>query len=398
MNLKECIAPDFFKIHTNIKNGDFTHYWLKGGRGSGKSSFVSIEIILGLMKEKDVGGVAIRRVGNSLKDSVFAQLLWAIEKLSVKHLWDVKTSSLELTFKPNGNKILFRGADDVSKIKSTKLPKGYIKYVWYEECDEFRSYEDILSVNQSLLRGGESFRVFYTFNPPRLHSHWINKTVSVPRDDKIVFHSTYLMMPLSWLGKQFFLEAENLKNSNKRLYDNQYLGIVTGGEGLILPHFKTEELKRPFEVKFLGQDFGFNHANAILELCFYENLIYVSKELYVRELDTHEIIKLAENIFDKNLIMWCDSAEPDRIKSWRKAGWRATPVSKEVNSISAQIDFLKSKELIINPACVNTINEISSWNWIKDKVTGEYTDKPVPFKDDAMAALRYGTEYMRKRS
>ena len=396
MKLKECIAPSFFDVHSSIKKGLHTHYWLKGGRGSCKSSFVSIEIILGLMKENDVGCVAIRRVAGCIKDSIFAQLLWAIEKLNVSHLWQVKSSVPELIYSPNGNRILFRGADDVTKIKSTKLSKGYIKYVWFEECDEFRSYDDILSINQSLLRGGEDFCVFYTFNPPKLHSHWINKICLTEREDKLTHHSTYEDVPVDWLGKQFFKEAESLKTSNKRLYDNQYLGIVTGGEGLILPHFKVEKLTRDFDVKFLGQDFGFNHANVILELCFHENTLYVSKELYVREMDTREIIDLAEGKFDKKLIMWCDSAEPDRIRSWRKAGYRASPVSKEASSVNAQIDFLKSREIVINPECVNTIAEISSWNWIKDKVTGEYTDRPTPVKDDAMAALRYGIEYMRK--
>ena len=396
MKLKDCIAPAFFDIHLSIRENKYTHYFLKGGRGSCKSSFVSIEIILGLMKEKDIGGVAIRRVGNCLKDSVFSQLVWAIEKLNVSHLWQVKSSVPELIFLPNGNRILFRGADDVANIKSTKLTKGYIKYIWFEECDEFRCYEDLLSVNQTLLRGGENFKVFYTFNPPKLHTHWINKVCLLPREDKLVHHSCYLDVPENWLGKQFFKEAQALKESNIRLYENQYLGKITGGEGLILPNFTVEEIKRDFEVKFLGQDFGFNHANAILELCFYENTIYIAKELYVRQMDTHEIISMADKIFDKNLIMWCDSAEPDRIRTWRKAGFRASPVSKEVNSVSSQIDYLKSKKIIINPTCVNTINEISSWNWIKDKVTGEYMDKPVPFKDDAMAALRYGIEYMRK--
>ena len=113
-------------------------------------------------------------------------------------------------------------------------------------------------------------------------------------------------------------------------------------------------------------------------------------------MDTYEIIALAEKLFDKKLIMWCDSAEPDRIRTWRKAGFRASPVSKEVTSVSSQIDYLKSKKIIVSPTCVKTINEISSWNWVKDKITGEYTDIPVPFKDDAMAALRYGIEYMRK--
>ncbi len=394
MKLKELISPSFYTLHRHIKKNSYTHFWIKGGRGSTKSSFVSIEIILGIMANEGRNAVAVRRVGNSIKDSVYSQLLWAIEKLNVSHLWESKKTAPELIYKPTGQKILFRGADDVTKIKSTKTQKGYIAYVWFEEASEFKELEDILSVNQSLLRGGEKFVVFYTYNPPKDANHWINSSAFDEREDKIVHHSTYLDTPRSWLGEQFFIEADNLKKRNPMLYSHQYLGKCMSLEGQILTNYEIKDFEADFDVEFLGQDFGFNHANCILHLGFTDEEIYIIKENYVKGKDTIDIMKEVEGVFNKNLIMFCDSAEPDRINMWRKGGYRAVPVSKEKNSVKAQIDFLMSKKIIIHPSCQNTIREISSWCWLKDK--GSFTDLPTPVNDDAMAALRYGVEYMRK--
>ena len=394
MNLKDAVAPSFFEVHSAIKSEKFTHYYLKGGRGSCKSSFVSVEIILGLIKHENANAVVLRRVATSLRDSVFEQLKWAADLLGLSHLFKTTYSPLEMEYCPTGQKILFRGADDVKKIKSTKVNSGYIRYVWYEECDEFKSYDDILSVNQSLLRGGEKFDIFYTFNPPNFKNHWIN---SVPESaDTLFHHSTYQSVPESWLGKQFFAEAEKLKNTDLERYRHQYLGEIIPPSEQIIKSFEIKDNLPQADIKFLGQDFGFNHANAILEVGFTEDTIYIYKEHYVKGMDTSEIIKDAEGRFDKSLIMWCDSAEPDRIKMWKKAGYRAAPVSKEKGAVASQIDFLISHKIVVNPKCTNTISELGSWCWIKDKVTGEVGDRPVPVNDDAMAALRYSIEYLRK--
>ena len=348
------------------------------------------------MGNEERNAMAVRRVGNSIKDSVYNQLLWAIEKLDVKHLWETKKSPPELIYKPTGQRILFRGADDVTKIKSTKTEKGYIAYVWYEECSEFKEYEDILSINQSVLRGGESFFVFYTYNPPRGAGHWINSLALEDREDKTIHHSTYLDTPREWLGEQFFKEADALEKTNPELYRHQYLGENMAQEGQILKNYEIKDFDNTFDVQFLGQDFGFNHANCILQLGFTDSEIFIIKEFYAKGMDTAEIIKAVEGMFEKRLIMYCDSAEPDRINMWRKGGYRAVPVSKEKNSIRGQIDFLMSRKIIIHPSCKNTIREISSWCWLKDKESGRFTDLPTPVNDDAMAALRYGIEYMRK--
>src|SRR5699024_9549859 len=127
------IAPSFFDVHQAIRNKEYTHYWLAGGRASTKSSFISIEIPLGMMKDPNANAVVLRKVSNTLKDSVFNQLIWALDKLGVSEYWQVNKSPLELIYKPFGNRILFRGSDDPQKLKSTKFVKGYCRYIWYEE-------------------------------------------------------------------------------------------------------------------------------------------------------------------------------------------------------------------------------------------------------------------------
>ncbi|HHV03039.1 MAG TPA: hypothetical protein GXX64_03870 [Bacteroidales bacterium] len=137
IRLSKLIAPSFNGVHDDIKHGRYTHYWLKGGRGSTKSSFAAIQIILGMMKDPFANAIALRKVGLYLKESVYEQLIWAIDVLGVTEYWNIKVSPMELIYIPTGQKILFRGADKPKKIKSTKLRKGYFKYIWYLHAVKF---------------------------------------------------------------------------------------------------------------------------------------------------------------------------------------------------------------------------------------------------------------------
>ena len=140
-----------------------------------------------------------------------------------------------------------------------------------------------------------------------------------------------------------------------------------------------------------------NHANAILTLGFRDGEIYILDEIYEREKDTEELIRIAgKRELSKRAVMYCDSAEPDRIQTWRRAGYHALPVKKEPGSVLAQIDYLKGRRIYIHPDCQNTICELEQWRWQKDELTGEYLDWPAEGMDDAMAALRYGVEGVRK--
>ena len=209
-------------------------------------------------------------------------------------------------------------------------------------------------------------------------------------------------------GSAYFLElglsCQQLEQNIPALFTDPACGHVLrakGGEtgGLIFANYRIEEFDTDmsrFDAMAIGQDFGFNHANAILTLGYKDGDIYVCNELYVHEMDTTEIIQKADGKFSKSLAMWCDSAEPDRIKMWRKAGYRARAVVKNPNSIQSQIDWLKGRKIHIHPSCVNVIKEIQQWRWRVDEKSGEYTDEPVNVFDDAMAALRYGVESWRK--
>ena len=246
IRLSNAVAPSFREMHRDIKRGGHTHYWLPGGRGSTKSSFVGIEIPLGIMRDEKAGeitnAVVLRRYGVTLRDSVFAQILWGLHVLGVSHLWRATVSPLALTYKKSGQQILFRGADDPMKVKSIKVPVGYIKYAWYEEVNEFEGEEKIRSLNQSLMRGGRNFAFFYTFNPPPSSRNWCNQYVSVSHPGTMVVHSTYLTVPREWLGEPFIVEAEHLKETKPTAYAHEYLGEVTGTGGEVFDNVNFVEL------------------------------------------------------------------------------------------------------------------------------------------------------------
>lgn len=243
-SLKQLIAPSFYAIHHDLKQALHTHYWLKGGRGSTKSSFISLEIIIGIMKDPQANAVVLRKVGQTLQSSIYEQLQWAVSVLGVNAYWESKISPLEMKYIADGrsNKIIFRGADNPKKIKSIKFSKGYCKYIWYEEVDEFAGMEEIRTINQSLLRGGDSFVVFYSYNPPESQSNWVNEEVLEQRNDRLVHHSTYLTVPPEWLGEQFIIEAEHLRNVKPKAYAHEYMGEVTGTGGEVFTNLTLREI------------------------------------------------------------------------------------------------------------------------------------------------------------
>jgi phage terminase large subunit len=220
----------------------------------------------------------------------------------------------------------------------------------------------------------------------------------MPDDNVLTHHSTYLM-------NRFIDDAYKARMERRKAVDPegyQIYGLGEWGEigGLILHNWEVKEVSQnlnDYDDIAIGQDFGFNHANAVLLLGMKDDNIHILSEIYVFEKDTSEIIQLASDV-PRNKQMWCDSAEPDRIKMWQKAGFRARGVDKggSAGSVKAQIDWLKQRKIYVHPHCVNTIKELQQWKWKKDDKSGEYLDEPVPFQDDAMAALRYGVEGWRK--
>jgi len=397
IKLSECIGPAFYGLHHSVKRDEYTHYWLKGGRSSAKSSFVSIEIVKGLEEDADANAIVYRQVGNTLADSVVTQILWAINLLGLNYEWKLQKSPYKFINKRTKQQIMFRGNDDAEKSKGVKLASGYFRYIWFEEVTEFKGMEDIDTILRSLIRGQGHANVFYTYNPPKNVSNWVNVECKITKPNKVVHHSTYLDLPAAWLGEQFIEDAELLKKNNDLQYRWAYLGEEIGIGGLILTNWEEREADqdlRHYDCVYIGQDFGFNHCNVLLLLGFKDGNIYVLKEQVNRGLDTGEIIEQCE--MPKDILMYCDSAEPDRIKTWQQSGFNAHPVSKEQNSIKAQIDYLVGRRIYIDPSCSQTKKEILQWSWKHDDRLDIWLDEPVPFMDDAMAALRYGIEAVRK--
>ena len=358
------------------------------------------------IKYKGANLLVVRQTETSHKDSTFAELLAAINRIGLQSFWTYTVQPLTLTCKATGNMIIFRGFSDQrarERVKSITFPQGKLCWIWCEEATELQESDcDILDdrLRGQLDNPNLYYQMTFSFNPVSA-SHWIKRKYwDYESDDIFKCHSTYL--DNRFLDKSYHKRMMMRKEQDPEGY--QVYGLGEWGElgGLILTNYVVEDLPTDFnryDNVLYSQDFGYNHANCILEVGFKDDEIYILRELYVHEKDTDEIIQMANEMnIDKRKKMWCDSAEPDRIKMWQKAGYKAEGVKKEQGSVNAQIDYLKQHKIHINGCCLNTIKEIQQWKWQKDKTTGLYIDTPVDFMDDAMAALRYSVENYRRNT
>ena len=404
MNIKVQANPCFKEVDRSTKR----YIVMKGSAGSGKSVDTAQNYILRLMQDKGRNLVCIRKSDITNRDSTFAELTGAIYRMfgdKAERYWQINMSPLQLACKANGNKIIFRGMNDDKqreKLKSITFQRGKLTDVWCEEATELTQAD--LEIIDDRLRGtlpdGQFYQIRLTFNPVN-KNHWIKKVFfDIPDDNVLCHHSTYLM-------NRFIDDAYRARMERRKIVDPEGYRIYGLGEwgeigGLILHNWEVKEISQnpaDYDDFANGQDFGFNHANVILPVGIKDDDLYITKELYEFEKDTNELIGLALALgIDRKKQMWCDSAEPDRIKMWQKAGFRARGVDKggSAGSVKAQIDWLKQRKIYVHPSCTNTIKELQQWKWKKDERTGEYLDEPVPFQDDAMAALRYAVEGWRK--
>ena len=402
MNIHVQANPGFREVNRSRKR----YIVEKGSAGSGKSVDAAQEYILRLLRDKGRNLVAMRKSDITNRDSTFAELTGAIYRMfgdKADLYWKINKSPMMITCRANGNQIIFRGMNDDKqreKLKSITFQRGKLTDVWLEEATEFTQAD--FEIIDDRLRGelplGQFYQIRMTFNPVN-KNHWIKKAFfDIPDENVLTHHSTYL-------ENRFIDDAYRARMERRKQVDPEGYRIYGLGEwgeigGLILHNWEIKEVSQnlnDYDDIAIGQDFGFNHANAILLLGTKDDDIFILSEVYVFEKDTSEIIPLAAAL-PRNKQMWCDSAEPDRIKMWQKAGFRAKGVDKggSAGSVKAQIDWLKQRRIYVHPHCVNTIKELQQWKWKKDDKLGEYLDEPVPFQDDAMAALRYGVEGWRK--
>ena len=401
VNVAELIAPSFDGLFFDVQGHRYTHYWLAGGRGSTKSSFASICVPLMLLQNPRCHAVVLRKVANTLRNSVYNQVEWAIDALGLSDAFAARVSPLSFEYRRTGQKILFLGVDDKSKIKSLKLPFGYVGIVWMEELDQFTGMEEIRSLLQSLLRGGDRYWVFYSYNPPKSRNNWVNEEALFDRDDRIVHRSTYLDVPQAWLGEQFIAEAERLKEKNETLYRHEYLGEVTGTGGSVFDNVEDVELSDAdvalFDRLYHGLDFGF----AVDPLAFvsmhydakHENL-YIFDEIYEQKLTNAQAARrILPRLHEQHLT--ADAAEPKSIAEMRSLGLNVQAARKGPDSVAYGIHWLQGRRRIYidKRRAPNTYREFVGYEYERNK-DGQFISA-YPDKDNhTIDAVRYGTEQL----
>ena len=394
--LSEHIAPAFYAAHQDVFGGSHREYWLKGGRGSCKSSFVSLEIVLGLMRDKETSAIIYRKVADTLRDSVYAQMVWALERLGVLPWWQGKVSPMELVYKPTGQRVIFRGADDPQKSKGIKLKSGHFGYLWFEELTEFRGMEDVNVIKASVIRGGEAL-TFYTYNPPISALNWVNDEALKTVPGRLTHHSDYRAVPPEWLGESFLATAEALKSSNETMYRHTYLGEVTGTGGQVFDNLTLRALK-PGEdsaPSYSGLDFGFATDPDTYVRCRYDRkrrMLYVVDEFAGTRLPLSRVYDETRQRCGRDVVT-ADSAEPRSISDLRGRGLRIISAKKGPDSVEHGIKWLQTLTgIIIDPAkCPMAAREFASYEYERDK-QGEFLPCYPDKNNHTIDAVRYAME------
>lgn len=413
VSLRNCIAPHFYEVHRDIKNHGHTEYVLSGGRGSTKSSFIGIEIILLMKKHPMMHVLVCRQVKDTLKDSVYAQIVWAIDTLKLSNEFVCKKSPLEIKYIPTGQTIYFRGADDPYKIKSIKAPFGYIGILWFEELDTFKGPEAIRSIEQSAMRGGDVYYEFKSFNPPQSNNNWANMYSLLPKENMLVHKSTYQTVPVEWLGTHFFEEAEFLREVNPHAYEHEYLGVPNGTGGMVFDYLELREIIdeeiENMDRLYAGVDWGFFPDYYAFILCYYnpaQEKIYILDEYCVHRssnkntakwiLDNHE-----NDIRACQYGVICDSAETKSVADYVDLGiWNAKCAYKPPGSVEYGMKWLQRRTIVIDQKRTPlAYKEITEYEYERDKdgnVISGYPDKD----NHCIDALRYSLSpvFMRRFS
>lgn len=404
IRLSEKLGPAFHLLARDVFQHGHTHYDLSGGRGSLKSSCVSLLVPLLLIANPGTHALVLRKVANTIRDSVYAQYIWAIGELGMADYWIAKVQPMELIYKPTGQKIMFRGADDPMKIKSIKVPFGYIAVTHFEEKDQFAGRSEIRTILQSTMRGGSVFWNFESYNPPISRDNWANKDSLEDRPDRICHKSTYQDAPPEWLGEQFLAEAEHLKQTDERAYRHEYLGEAVGTGGNVFDKLELREITdaeiASFDRIYQGVDWGwFPDPFAFIRLHYDRNreTIYLLDEIYKKKLPNEAA---AEKIKAKGYIdayITCDSAEPKSVFDFRDFGLPAKEAIKGPGSVDYGMKWLQKRTIVIDRRRTpNAYNEFVNYEYERDK-DGEIISGYPDANNHLIDGTRYAMERVYRR-
>ena len=403
-DILNSIAPAYIPLHDDIIRGDHSIYHLPGGRGSAKSSFVSLEIVDGMMKDPAANAVVFRRTANTLRDSCYSQIAWAIDELGASSLWRGNVSPMQYTYLPTGQQIIFRGVDAAGKLKSLKPRRGYFRFIWFEEFSEMQGANTVRNVLQSVMRGADDFICFNTFNPPISLNNWANKHILLPDDRATVFKTTYEMIPPEWLGSAFIAEAERLREINESAYRHEYLGEAIGTGGEVFPNLQAREITDAeidqLQYIYSGCDFGFaQDPMAYIRAAYDEkhDTIYLIDEIYKKHMSNKQLAdEIKRRGYDSTgryshyvspmmgftsseipATVICDCAEPKSIADLQNEGIKAIACRKFAGCVQYRIKWLQQRRIIIDPKRTpNAWREFSSYEYEVSKDGEILSDLP----------------------
>lgn len=413
----DLITPSFVNAHRDVQAHRHTEYVFHGGRGSTKSSFISLEMVTLLVNNPDVHALVARQVANTLRDSVYAQLVWAIAVLGLTDRFKCTVSPLEITYIPTGQRIYFRGADEPGKIKSIKPPFGYIGVLWFEELDQFHGPEAVRNIEQSAIRGGDLAWIFKSFNPPRSAASWANKYAQMPKANQLRHRSDYRDVPPEWLGQVFLDEAEHLKEVNPVAYEHEYLGISNGTGGLVFENVELRAISDDeiygiddgfggkvggFDRIYHGLDFGFYPDPAAYNRVHYDAArltLYVFGEVRRYKTSNRQLYDdlVAYGLTPQDTLI-ADSAEPKSVADFRSYGANCRGAEKGPESVKYSMKWLQSlRAIVIDPArCPETAQEVVDYELEQDK-DGNWISEYPDANNHQIDAVRYATNTIWKR-
>lgn len=404
----DIIAPAFIKLHHDIQEQMHMEYILPGGRGSTKSSVISLEVINLLERNPNYHACICRMVADTLRNSVFNQVLWAIDMLGLTDEYRATMTPLEITKKSTGQKIYFRGADDPGKLKSIAVPFGHIAVVWFEELDQFKGSEIVRKVEQSLIRGGMDAYLFKSFNPPKSKNNWANEYTRLAKTNPkaLVVESNYLDVPLKWLGQPFIDQAEFLKEHNPHAYANEYMGEANGSGGNVFENVVertiTDEEIKSYDRIVNGVDWGWFPDPFHFVRCQYnpsqmELIVFDEVRAYKTKNEETARLLREHGITETDLIV-CDAAEPKSVADYLNYGLYARSAVKGPGSREYGFKWLASlNKIVVDPERTPEVyEELINYEYERDN-NGEIVTGYPDGNDHGLDAMRYATEQLSRR-
>lgn len=420
LNVKDHIAEVYHDLDDDLSRNGHEFYNLPGGRGSGKSSFVALELVSGLMKDRSgqSNGLVIRKYANTLRGSVFNQIQWAIDTLGVSEHWRSTLTPLQFICE-TGQTIRLSGLDDPTKLKSLRPAKGYYRYLWIEEFSEITGEVELRNLQQTVLRGGDRFVVFRSFNPPISTANWANQFIERPDDRSVTLRTNYRQIPVEWLGQTFIDEAEKLREINENAYKHEFLGLPVGNGSEVFPTLEirklTDEEVLNAQYVFAGLDFGFSSDPSAFVRVSYDrktDTILFLGEIYKRHMSNRELADMIREkgfdvtgrkvepgflgtgeILDERQKIYCDCADPRSIADLRTEGLKTLPCHKEPGCVQYRIRWLQHRKIVIDPdRCPESAREFRNYSYVVDRKSGEVTSELPDADNHTIDALAYALD------